>query len=297
MNLFVLLLQVIFTIPLFCILEFFNKKELSNIQKILIPVVYIIILSALCTEIKSNIYLIVIFEVFLHNFYTNHIINKEILVNKKEYFINSIISILLSVFIYDYFISKVDSVIPQAEEFRPLLWFLIIIFLYNLFKNNFVKVEKLKKNNFIDRKREYVVITYAKLKNKYYRIVKSKNILVNRVIYAIMIYENYKNPVLVRRFTNIINRFINKESKYGIMQVESEKEVDDEKSSKLVLAKMDKSYTKMDNKLSDMDKVCLLLKEKYEDIEYINDIIDIYNEIIEFENRYINLTTVIDKLF
>ena len=95
MNLFVLLLQVIFTIPLFCILEFFNKKELSNIQKILIPVVYIIILSALCTEIKSNIYLIVIFEVFLHNFYTNHIINKEILVNKKEYFINSIISILL----------------------------------------------------------------------------------------------------------------------------------------------------------------------------------------------------------
>ena len=44
MNLFVLLLQVIFTIPLFCILEFFNKKELSNIQKILIPVVYIIIL-------------------------------------------------------------------------------------------------------------------------------------------------------------------------------------------------------------------------------------------------------------
>lgn len=285
MNLFVLLLQVIFTIPLFCILEFFNKKELSNIQKILIPVVYIIILSALCTEIKSNIYLIVIFEVFLHNFYTNHIINKEILVNKKEYFINSIISILLSLFIYDYFISKVDSVIPQAEEFRPLLWFLIIIFLYNLFKNNFVKVEKLKKNNFIDRKREYVVITYAKLKNKYYRIVKSKNILVNRVIYAIMIYENYKNPVLVRRFTNIINRFINKESKYGIMQVESEKEVDDEKSIKLVLAKMDKSYTKMDKKLSDMDKVSLLLKEKYEDIEYINDIIDIYNEIIEFENR------------
>ena len=285
MNLFVLLLQVIFTIPLFCILEFFNKKELSNIQKILIPVVYIIILSALCTEIKSNIYLIVIFEVFLHNFYTNHIINKEILVNKKEYFINSIISILLSVFIYDYFISKVDSVIPQAEEFRPLLWFLIIIFLYNLFKNNFVKVEKLKKNNFIDRKREYVVITYAKLKNKYYRIVKSKNILVNRVIYAIMIYENYKNPVLVRRFTNIINRFINKESKYGIMQVESEKEVDDEKSIKLVLAKMDKSYTKIDKKLSDMDKVSLLLKEKYEDIEYINDVIDIYNEIIEFENR------------
>ena len=100
-----------------------------------------------------------------------------------------------------------------------------------------------------------------------------------------MIYENYKNPVLVRRFTNIINRFINKESKYGIMQVESEKEVDDEKSIKLVLAKMDKSYTKMDKKLSDMDKVSLLLKEKYEDSEYINDIIDIYNEIIEFENR------------
>lgn len=285
MNLFVLLLQVIFTIPLFCILEFFNKKELSNIQKILIPVIYIIIMSALCSEIKANIYLIVIFEVFLHNFYTNHILNKEILVNKKEYFINSVISILLSVFIYDYFISKVDSVIPQAEEIRPLLWFLIIIFMYNLFKDNFVKVEKTKKNNFIDRKREYVVVTYAKLKNKYYRIVKSKNILVNRIVYAIMIYENYKNPVLIRKFSNIINRLVNKESKYGIMQVEAEKEIDDEKSIKLVLTKMEKSYSKLDKNLNDIDKVSLLLKEKYDDLEYINDIIDIYNEIIEFENR------------
>ena len=48
---------------------------------------------------------------------------------------------------------------------------------------------------------------------------------------------------------------------------------------------MEKSYSKLDNKLNDIDKVSLLLKDKYEDNEYIKDIIDIYNEIIEFENK------------
>lgn len=285
MNLFVLLLQVIFTIPLFCILEIFNKKEISNIKKILIPVIYITILSGFCSEIKSNIYLIVIFEVFLHNFYTNHILNKDILVNKKEYFFNSLLSVLLSVFVYDYFIGSVDSVFPSPEEIRPLIWFLIIIFLYNLFKDNLGKVEKAKKNSFIDRKREYVVVSYAKLKNKYYRVVKSKDVILNRVVYAIMVYENYKNPVLVRKFSNILNRFVNKESKYGIMQAESEKEIDDEKSIKLVLTKLEKVNKTIDKKVVEFDRVALLLKDKYNDEEYINDIIDIYKEIIEFENR------------
>ncbi|MBE6150272.1 MAG: hypothetical protein E7162_00425 [Firmicutes bacterium] len=285
MNLLVIFLQVLLTIPLFCILEYFNKKNISTIQKILIPVIYIVILSGLCSEIKSNIYLVVIFEVILHNFYTNNIINKDILVNKKDYFINSLISIILSIGIYDYYISKVDYIFPLASEFRSLLWFLIIIFIYNLFKSNIVKNENTKKSNFIERKREYVVVMYAKLKNKYYKLVKSKDSIINRLIYSIMVYENYKTPGFCRKINVIKNRFIRKECKYGIMQVESTSEIDDEKSIKLSITKLEKDYTKLDKKLKEIDILKALLSDKYSKKEEVNDIIDVYNEIKEFENR------------
>ena len=285
MNILVILIQLLFTIPLFCIIEYFNKKEISIIQKILIPVVYIVILAGLCSEIKSNIYLVVIFEVILHDFYINNIVNKDILINKKEYFINSVISIVLSIFIYDYFISKVDNILPVATEFRSLLWFLVILFVYGLLKDNISKVEKENKTSFIDRKREYVVVMYAKFKNKYYKIIKSKEEVVNRLTYAVMIYENYRNPILYRRFMNFKNKFVNRDTKYGIMQVESSREIDDEKSIKLTISKFEKSLTKIDKKSREKTIVVSLLNEKYEDSEYINDILDIYNEIIEFENR------------
>lgn len=286
MNVFVILIQLLFTIPLFCIIEYFNKKDISVIQKILMPVVYMIILAGLCNEIKANIYLVVIFEVILHDFYINNIVNKDILVNKKEYFINSLISIILSIFIYDYYIIKVDSILPLPSEFRSLLWFLIVIFIYGLFKERVTRVDNGNKTSFIDRKKEYVVVMYAKFKNKYYKIIKSKEMIINRLVYSIMIYENYKKPIIYRKLSGFKNKFSNKEdNKFGIMQVESNKEIDDEKSVKLSINKLEKSYSKLDSKIKEKDIIISLLSEKYSDNTYINDIVDIYNEISEFENR------------
>ena len=116
-------------------------------------------------------------------------------------------------------------------------------------------------------------------------LVKSKEVIVNRLTYAIMIYENYKNPSFYRKFVSIMNRFVNKEIRYGIMQVESEREIDDEKSIKLSVSKIEKSFAKLDKKKTEEEKIILLLEEKYTNKEYINDILDIYKEIIDFENR------------
>lgn len=285
MDVLVLLIQLVFTIPLFFINEYFNKKNISSVQKIFIPVVYIIILAGLLGEIKSNIYLIVIFEFILHDFYINNIANTNILVNKKEYFIDSIISIVASIFVYEYYISKVTNILPEASEFRGLLWFLIIVFVYELLKDNITKVENNNKVSFIERKREYVVVMYAKFKNRYYSIVKSETALINRLIYAIMIYENYRNPIINRKFMNIINRFTNRDSKYGIMQVESSHELTDIQSIELMKSILEDSYSKLNKKLEEKEMILKLLQDKYSDQEYINDICDVYFEIKTFESR------------
>ena len=63
MTLIALVSQVLLTIPLTIILNYFKNKNYSKLNQFLIPIVYIIIISALIPSIKNNVYLIVVFEI------------------------------------------------------------------------------------------------------------------------------------------------------------------------------------------------------------------------------------------
>lgn len=282
MKLSVIFIQLLLSLPLLGIMEYFNNKKISNIQKILIPVIYIVIVSGLCMDIKDNIYLIVIFQVVMHEFYINNVTGNNLLINKKEYLINSLVSVILSIFIYNYYISKVDSILPLPNEFRSILWFLIIIFIYCLLKEH-LKVSSPNNVSFIERKREYVIVMYAKLKNRYFKVVKSKKDLVNKLIYAMMIYENYTHPLISRKITVIKRKIFENTYHYGIMQVESNQEIDDEESIRRRMDEIEKIITKKSNKSK--NDIRSILEEIYSDTNKINNICDIYDEIISFENK------------
>ena len=51
----------------FC--QYDELEENNLINRLIIPTVYIIIVSALIPEVSNNIYLIVVFEIFIRNFY------------------------------------------------------------------------------------------------------------------------------------------------------------------------------------------------------------------------------------
>ena len=282
MKLSVIFIQLLLSLPLLGIMEYFNNKKISNIQKILIPVIYIVIVSGLCMDIKDNIYLIVIFQVVMHEFYINNVTGNNLLINKKEYLINSLVSVILSIFIYNYYISKVDSILPLPNEFRSILWFLIIIFIYCLLKEH-LKVSSPNNVSFIERKREYVIVMYAKLKNRYFKVIKSKKDLVNKLIYAMMIYENYTHPLISRKITVIKRKIFENTYHYGIMQVESNQEIDDEESIRRRMDEIEKIITKKSNKSK--NDIRSILEEIYSDTNKINNICDIYDEIISFENK------------
>ena len=282
MKLSVIFIQLLLSLPLLGIMEYFNNKKISNIQKILIPVIYIVIVSGLCMDIKDNIYLIVIFQVVMHEFYINNVTGNNLLINKKEYLINSLVSVILSIFIYNYYISKVDSILPLPNEFRSILWFLIIIFIYCLLKEH-LKVSSPNNVSFIERKREYVIVMYAKLKNRYFKVVKSKKDIVNKLIYAMMIYENYTHPLISRKITVIKRKIFENTYHYGIMQVESNQEIDDEESIRRRMDEIEKIITKKSNKSK--NDIRSILEEIYSDTNKINNICDIYDEIISFENK------------
>ena len=278
MTLTALIIQILLTIPLTIIIEYLTKKENNRLNKILIPSVYMLVVAALIPSIKENIFLIVVFEIFIRNFYITNISNKNNLISNTMFIIDSIISIGLSLFVYNFFISKVDTVLPNPEEIKPFLWFLCIIYVFYVCKKNSDSNQSIKKKEKIERKKEFTIMQYAKFKNKYCQFIKSKNKIVNDLTYAVMINESYKVSGTSRKLEEYIGAITKKQTKYGIMRVPSYSHLSDAESIKIFMDNLEKKTKNISNKEKDLiDK----LLSSYEE-EDKNNIKTIYNQILEF---------------
>ena len=278
MNLLTLILQIILTIPLTMLLTYFNKKENRRLNQLLIPSVYIILVAAILPIVKENIFLIVVFEIFIRNFYITNIINNEKEINNTTFIIESLLSIVISVLTYNLFISKVDTVIPDPESIRPFIWFLIVIFIVYLYKisTKDVKIKnEIKKTTY---KREKNILQYAKFKNKYSYLIKSKNKVINNTIYAIMVYNDYNTPQIKRSINSYVGTITKKETKYGIMQIPSYEKISDEDS---ILFTINEFERRIKNNKSKTKDIFDILTSSYNEKEK-KDIKKIYDDIVEF---------------
>lgn len=281
MTLMTLIAQILLTIPLTIILKYFNKKENRLINHLIIPTVYIIIISALIPQVSTNIFLIVIFEIFIRNFYVTNITGEETEISKTSFLLESILSIAISLFTYNYFISKVDTVIPNPEDIKGFIWFLIIIYIVSLYnmstKNKKSLVESKKKI----LKTEKVIMQYAKFKNLYYDVIKSKNNIINNLTYAIMINEEYKNPTAYRKVKENFNAILRKEYPYGIMQEKSPYRVSDKDSIINAINRFEKILK--NTELKEKEQVEKVLNN-YPEEDKIN-IMNIYTIITDFNKK------------
>lgn len=275
MTLISLILQILCTIPLTFILNNLEKKDNNLFHKIFIPTIYIIIIAALLPVIKENIFLIVVFEMFIRNFYISNFSNRSN--NISKFLIESLLSVSLSLFTYNQFISKTNNVLPTPESIKPFLWFLIIIYIYSLCKPNINKI-----NNLIPEKRnidkENIIILYAKYKNKYHKAIKTKNNLIINIIYSIMIHNSINKPLLFRKLIELRGMITTQPVPYGIMQITSKIKLTDEESISIMVSNFEREIK--NTKLKENEKIEKLLNEYKE--EEISKIKDIYNEINEF---------------
>ena len=278
MTLLTILIQIILTIPLTILLNYYQEEQQRKINQILIPTIYTIIVSALIPSVKENVFLIVIFEIFIRNFYITNIVNKPANSKPLTSIIENIISVGLSIFTYNYFISKVDSVIPNPEEIKGFIWFLIMLYVVYLYSLKTKNNKELEQKENIKLKSEQIIMQYAKLKNKYSSIVKTKNQLINNTIYSIMIFEEFRTPRIYRNINSTLSTILRKETKHGIMQIASVDRISDEESISITLTDFEKSLK--NTKLKESEKLDkLLTKYTNEEKESIK---NIYKEIVEF---------------
>lgn len=292
MYLFIMIIQFVFSFFLFLILNYFdntNDKN-NNVNHILIPSIYIIVLSAIFSSLNwsslnENIFMVIIFELIIRLIYVKTILKRDILVNNKYYFTIYFFAILIGIIVDFNIISKVDNVIPSIESILPGLWLLIIIFVYSLLKDKLTLDFIQDKRKFTDKLGEYVVVSYARLKNKYNKYVNNKNKDINRIIYSIMIYENYKNPLLMRKLDTLLVKYGTEATELGIMQIKTNKVITDEESIKLASNKIAKLYEKeVKKQMTDQNLKAILKKYKNEDM-FIEEVNDIYHKLYNFEEE------------
>lgn len=278
MSLTTLIIQILLTIPLTLILNYCKKSSNNKIEQILIPTVYIIIISALLPIVKENVFLIVVFELFIRNFYITNITTQNNNEGPKSFIVVGLISIALSVFTYNYFISEVNTVIPNAEDIKPFIWFLIVLFIVNIYtKTNKEKEVKESKKTFL-RKKEYIIMQYAKFKNIYSKCIETNKELIRNLVYAIMIYEDNRTPKIYRKINAYIGLVTKKETKYGIMQINSFDRLSDEDSIKKAIIEYESNFKE---DIKDYKEQITNLLNTYNQNEK-NEIISIYEEIETF---------------
>ena len=139
-------------------------------------ILYIIFLAGLFSTYRidynnDNIFLVVVFEFIIRMFYTNYVMDKNFFKGNsfgvKIYFI----SIILSYFVNYIYIKNVDNVFPEVMELKIIIWLLISIYLY-IFLKKYITINNIHNNTLVYYKdRDYIVMYYARFKNKYYDIV------------------------------------------------------------------------------------------------------------------------------
>ena len=288
MSLGTIFLYLISGIGLYFLLNYVDKKYRDNyINGVILSIIYIIILAGIFSNYNlvsnnDNIFLIIVIEFFIRLFIDCYI--KEIpffrdgSINKKKY----IISILGGYIINYYFINRVSNVFLEGNDLKIIIWGLIILYFYFMFRNDF-KRYKFRNNKFYFYKdREYVVMQYAKFKNKYFRVVRSRYRELIPVIYSIMIYENYNKGSLIRKFDILKYKIYKRRDKFGIMQIFSNYPVSDNRSIVIAIRKLEKLYVSDGSREINYKSVLRLLNKYYKSSVDTKKIGNIYKIIVSF---------------
>ena len=264
MEFLVFISYVFFAFLLFMFLNFIVKRfSLTKIQYVLFTNIFLVFLASVASYFHLNafcddIFIIVIFEFLIRMLYTTYLLEKDFF-SKEEgilplYLGNVVVAYLLNQFI----IRQVDMVFLNPEQLKFLLLVFIILFIYHFFhRQDMVSIQNSTKKFSIAERGQYIILQYAKMKQKYGKDISVQGDM-RFLIYAIMIFENYKRPSFFRQLDYFRYQFDHVPKKQGIMQVDSKKILSDIESIEFVEKKLEKLQERKKTKKNMINSLELL---------------------------------------
>lgn len=206
--------------------------------KVLAPVVYLILCAVAfqllgLDSFVDNCYFIVI-DYWVFRLLWVLATGRGVLTNWVTQALYWICSIGLSLGLYSV-LEKVDKILPDPKSLLDQMWILIIAFLYSVFNNI-----QSSKDGTIKRKNRYIRHRYAKFRARYDAVVHGffHNNFYEALTYSIMIYEDFNRPYIVRQVENLKFRLSRASHTLGVMQVRTDRYIDDMESVILAVQKI-----------------------------------------------------------
>ncbi|MBU1557750.1 hypothetical protein KKC45_02205, partial [Patescibacteria group bacterium] len=189
-------------------------------------------------------------------------------------------SIFIAYLFYELSLSRgVEFILPENSNFRTEIWFIIFIYIYHLLNNlgngdndYYRKHEILKKRYLIYQKKFKKVLQKEFIENNF----------LNKTLFSIMIMEDINRPKTVRILEKIL-----KAKTTGIMQINSDKHLDDVESVKLAQEKILTAYKKNKSGVYNYYDLLRSIAKSYNaDDYYIGSIFEIFRIIDEKDSLY-----------
>lgn len=270
----ILLVQILLGIGLFFIINWIGKHSysigymeisifvkteeapaLNFLIRVLTPIVYIIIVSTSLyyfhlDKYVLNIYLVNIYYIAFRLIF-NLATNRGRLLNWYRQFLYWTAITVISYFTYEKLIKTKANILPDFSTVSNELWIIILIFIFQVANNLRFSQEGTKK-----RKEKYLKTRYSNFNKLYGQVIKdlAKNQILETIVYAIIIYEDFNRPRIARFIENLRFRMSKKAHTLGVMQVKSDKLLSDLESVVIGTEKIVIAYSKYLEELKETNK-------------------------------------------
>ncbi|WP_146038099.1 hypothetical protein [Tabrizicola aquatica] len=214
---------------------------LNFLLRTLPPAVFIIILSAGAVasgndELRLQSYWIAVYYYIIRAGYFP-IFGLQRLISWRRFVLHSTIGILAAAAAFKYLVLPKKSLLPDLETAGNELWLAMLVFLYAV-GNNVV----ISDSRSATRRNSYVRQSYNTAHARFGAIIdeKIKDDLLKLIVYAVIVFENYCRPPVVRALERAWP--MNSGRTTGIMQVASPNPLSDEDSIRKGLEILSESW-------------------------------------------------------
>lgn len=260
--------------------------------RVFAPVVYLVLVASALyylglERFVNNIWLVIVYYFVFRELF-NLVLGRFHLIDWTYRTLVWATTILLSYILYDNVIRIRRNLLPDFDTIANELWIVVIFFLYAMLNNRRTNARE------PDKKLEhYSNHMYCKYKNRFSHLIEPKvdNKRVEALVYAIMIYESFNRPRLVRWFENLL--FPQMSKTLGIMQVTTDKRISDAESVEIATKRISADFANAKQKAEEeypypssesvLDRSAMYetIRSYNNDGSYISEIFQLHSAIVD----------------
>lgn len=267
-----------------------NCQSFNLIYRILFPVISVFIFVNIieCIGIQLPQYWLIILFYWLSRIFFIILMGRFRLTNKIYLLITFILSNLSGIFVYNISMKDHEFLLPTKDNLVSQFWIIIILFLYKLLGE--IQSAYVKNENRKNRLENYALKKLNELYPAYILTIRNitSNIDIIKIIFSIMIVEDFNRPKFIRFFEKIFPSFFKTK---GIMQITTDRNISDDESVSLASKQIIDIYNTLDEdtkKDIDYGVLNIISRDYNKNNDYPLMIREIYN-IIKKNKIFVNI--------